>query len=170
MNAASDDTATEMPQPFQFSLGRLLIAIVLFALSAWLVRVARESPDNSAAATAAFPLVLGSAVGSLLGRVGVGAISIVVVYGVLGWLMVQLEDDPLINGRRRSVFERRRFSLVAAHDDRAATSQAAPNKPVPTELRTAISHSAPSVNTTIEPPKKEVAGDVSGVSRLNPDS
>jgi hypothetical protein len=101
-------------------LGRLLVAIALFGLSLWLLRVARDSPENSAAATAAFPIVLGSAVGSLCGRPGVGAIAVVVLYCLLGSLLFQLENDPVINGRRRGVFERRRFSIVSASDHRTA--------------------------------------------------
>ena len=89
------------------------------------MQVARDSPENSAAATAAFPLVLGSAVGSLLGRTGVGATTVIVMYCLLGWLLLQRETDPVINGRRRGIFERRRFSVVSANEDRAAIGQAA---------------------------------------------
>ena len=98
-----------------------MAAIALIAFSLWLFRVARESPENGAAATAALPLVLGTAVGSLFGRAGMGAIATVVVYCVVGWLLIQLQDEPMINGRRRGAFERRRFSVVSAnagHSDR----------------------------------------------------
>jgi hypothetical protein len=120
-----------MTQPFQFSLGRLLVAIALFAVSLWLLRVARESPENGAAATAAIPLVLGSAVGSLLGRASIGAIAIVVVYCLMGWLLVQIENEPLVNGRRRGVFERPRSPVVSANDYRAASSPAGRNNLLP---------------------------------------
>ncbi|HWB09301.1 MAG TPA: hypothetical protein VG826_08760 [Pirellulales bacterium] len=121
-----------MTPRFQFSLGRLLAAVALFALSLWLLFVARESPENGTAAAAAFPIVLGSAVGSLLGRAGIGAMAIIVVYCLLGWLLFQAESDPVINGRRRGVFERRRFSLVSANDDHAASLRPAHNNPVQT--------------------------------------
>lgn len=113
-NATSGDELIRMCQSLQFSLGRLLTAIGLFAVCMWLVRVARESPENGAAATAAIPLMLGSAIFSLLGRPGVGAIATVVAYGALGWLLIQLEDGSLANGRRRGAFERRRLPVVSA--------------------------------------------------------
>lgn len=129
---APDDKRSSMSQPFQFSLGRLMAAIALFALSLWLLRVARDSPENGAAATAAFPLLLGSAIGSFFGRAGVGAITILVVYCLLGWLLVRLDNDPVINGHRRGIFERRRFSVVSAYENDADSSQASQNKSVQT--------------------------------------
>ena len=139
IRATSGDKPAPMTRPFQFSLGGLLAAIALVALSLWLLRVARESPENGAAATAALPLVLGSAVGSLLGRAGVGAIATVVVYCLLGWLLLQLEDEPLVNARRRGIFERRRFSVVSANDGRAARSQAGRYRLLPDEPRQPLS-------------------------------
>jgi hypothetical protein len=150
ISEASGDKLTSMSQPFQFSLGRLMAAIALFALSLWLLRVARDSPENGAAATAAFPLLLGSAIGSLFGRAGVGATATVVLYCLLGWLMVRLENDPVINGRRRGIFERRRFSVVSAHEYESTRSQAWRNKSMQT-MEMAVSPSGSSVQVMFEP-------------------
>lgn len=121
-----------MTQCFQFSLCRLLVAIALFALSLWLLQVARDSPENGAAATAAFPIMLGLAIGSLFRRAAVGAMAVVVIYCLLGWLLFQLQHDPLIQGRRRGIFERRRFSVVSAEAYRPTSPQVARKQLLPT--------------------------------------
>jgi hypothetical protein len=77
-----------MNRRFQFSLARLFSAIGLLALALWLLRVALDSPESAVAAIAAFPVVLGSAIGSLFGRGGVAAITVVVIYCFLGWMLL----------------------------------------------------------------------------------
>ena len=113
-----EDNQIPVNQPFQFSLGRLFAAIALVAVCLWLLRAARDSPENRAAATAVIPLALGLAIGSLLGRAGVGAAATVVVYGAVGLLLFQLEGASL-HGRRPDDAERRQttISANASRDD-----------------------------------------------------
>lgn len=74
---------TSMGRRFQFSLGRLLSAIALFALALCLLRVALDSPENALVAIPAFPVALAAAVGRLFGRAGVWGVSVVVTYCLL---------------------------------------------------------------------------------------
>ncbi|HET6878585.1 MAG TPA: hypothetical protein VFI31_00335 [Pirellulales bacterium] len=69
-----------MPRRFQFSLRRLFGATALFAVALWLLGLV-YSAENGLAVTV-FPLVLGSAVGALLGRARVGA--------VVGWCLLPI--------------------------------------------------------------------------------
>jgi hypothetical protein len=77
-----------MSRQFQFSLRGLLNAVALLPVALGLLRVAVDSPDNRLAATVAFPVVLGSAVGSLFGRGAIGAVTVVIAYCFLVWLVV----------------------------------------------------------------------------------
>ena len=79
-----------MSRRLQFSLGRLLSAISLFALSIWLLRVAIDSADNRLAAVAAFPIVLSSAIGRLFGRGLVVATSVVLIYCALALVVIAI--------------------------------------------------------------------------------
>jgi hypothetical protein len=79
---------TNPQRRFQFNLRRLLSAMALLSVALGLLRVAVDSPDNRLAAALAFPVVLGSAIGSLFGRGSVGAVTVVVAYCFLVWILV----------------------------------------------------------------------------------
>lgn len=74
-----------MPRRFQFSLGRLMRAIGIFALGLSLLRAARnsESVEVAAAAIIALPIILGAAIGKLFGNSMTG----VAIFGMAYWLL-----------------------------------------------------------------------------------
>lgn len=74
---------------FQFSLGRLMTAIAMFALALCLLRVALDSPENALVAIPAFPIALAAAVGRFFGRAGVWGVSVVVIYCLMVFLTLR---------------------------------------------------------------------------------
>lgn len=77
-----------MPRRFQFSLGRLMSALAIFALALWLLRVAIDS-DRADVVLSAFlgvPVIVAAAVGRLFGKAVTGAAIAVLAY----WLMAVL--------------------------------------------------------------------------------
>jgi hypothetical protein len=77
---------------FQFSLGRLMTAIAMFALALCLLRVALDSSENALVAVPAFSVALAVAVGRFCGRAGVWGVSVVVI----DWLRVFLTLRALL--------------------------------------------------------------------------
>ncbi|HVX12410.1 MAG TPA: hypothetical protein VHC22_14605 [Pirellulales bacterium] len=75
-----------MTRGYQFSLGRLMGAIGIFALGLWLLRTALDTERIEVAAIAvlAMPIIVGAAVGKLFGNAMTG----VAVVGIAYWLLV----------------------------------------------------------------------------------
>jgi hypothetical protein len=75
-----------MSRRFQFSLGRLMGAVGIIALGLWLLRAALDSEriEVAAAAVVAVPIILGTAIGKLLGSATTGAENGIVVW----WFLV----------------------------------------------------------------------------------
>ena len=79
-----------MGRRLQFSLGRLMGAIGIFAIGLWMVRAALDTEriEIAAAAAIALPIVLGAAVGKLFGAAGSGAASVAWAYWLLAFALV----------------------------------------------------------------------------------